>query len=119
MSYVQPPLPGMPPPVVELDDYAASVAARLKKARQAAKDWKAVEDECREILIKLLTANTEEEGTYTGLFASRVVAVANVHSTRRFDSKMFQSDHPQLYESYRRESIVTTVNVTNAADGDQ
>lgn len=105
----QPPLPGTVPPVTELDARGAELANRLKKCRQAIKDWKTAEDEVRAELIRLITGGTDEEGTYTGVFAGQPVATAHVVMVRKFDSKMFQSDHPQLYESYKRESPVTTI----------
>ena len=108
-EHTQPPLPGTVPPVTELDARGAELASRLRKCRQAIKDWKTAEEECRAELIRLLTGGTEEEGTYTGLYHGEVVAKAMVVMVRKFDSKMFQSDHPALYESYKRESAVTTI----------
>jgi hypothetical protein len=115
-EYTQPPLPGTVPPVTELDERGAELAERLRKCRKAIKDWKAAEDECRNELIKLVTGGTTEEGTYTGLWHGNVVVAANVYTTRKFDSKMFQSDHPQLFESYKRESTVTVLNVASAGE---
>lgn len=108
-EYSQPPLPGTVPPVTELDARGAELAQRLAKCRKAIKDWEAAKEECRLELIKLLTGGSEDEGTYTGLYHGDVVARATVVLVRKFDEKMFQSDHPQLYESYKRERPVTTV----------
>lgn len=109
-EYVQPALPGMePPPTVELDVNGYELALRLKKARDAIKQWKRIETEASEALKKILTGSGGHEGKFVGLRSGYAVVTANCHTTRRFDSTAFRADHPEMYEQYLRESLVTVV----------
>lgn len=119
--YVQPPLPGMPV-VVDLDGTGMELVRSYLTAKKAIEKWSEFRDEARQQLTKMISGGEDAEpGKYVASYNGQGVLKLTIFTEQRFDSATFKTDHPDLYEAYRKEvrkQLLTRAGALPEADDD-
>lgn len=89
----------------EATEKITNLAEALREARSAIKAWQEREDDLKSQIVAWL------DGADCAVTGKACVVRTRVVTTRRFSSKAFSADHPDLYEQYLGESSYTKVEV--------
>lgn len=81
-----------------LDDDAVKAVEALRQARDAIREWSAIEDDAKSILLHKL--GTADQGTIAGVPVVERVIVRS----RRLDGTALKRDLPDLWSQYAKES---------------
>lgn len=102
--------------VADHDVETVRLINEFKAARRAQALWKTAEDELRDKLLKIF--HVDHFGHWQATVGGRAILKIDSSPVRRFDTLAFRTDHPDLYESYRTEIVITKVVTAGTAESD-